>query len=108
MGALAAAGPKQWDNLPAERSAPREQDIAAIGIGSEIVMIDTSDYVLDGRVLAVVCRWNGEIALEYPKSADGRFWAGARSAYHPVTPSVASRVSEAHGCVVLGRVISRN
>lgn len=84
------------------RGKPKHaDDVAAYAIDGKIVLADTSDYKLDGSVLAVVSRWDGSIGLEYPMTADGRFWAGERSGFHgeagPTTRTV--------GCVILGRVI---
>ena len=105
MGALALA-PVDWVDEVTRKGEPREQDIAAMAVDGEIVMIDTSDYKLDGSVLAVVCRWDGSIGIEYPKTADGRFWAGERSGMHPVKPPPGV-VGKSLGCVILGRIISR-
>lgn len=102
MGALAID-----NNLPLRRSRDREyaeqpQNAAALVIDGQIVMIDTNDYKLTGEDLAAVCRWDGSIGLEYPKTADGRFWAGERSGFHGVAgPTMVRTV----GCVILGRVI---
>lgn len=65
MGALAFKDRGSVASVAAPRQTP-DDDIAAMVIGGEIVMIDTSDFSVDGTSLCAVILWDGSIALQFP------------------------------------------
>lgn len=99
MGALAT----KQRAVAIPRQKPKHiDDVAAYSIDGEVVLVDKTDYKLDGSALAVVFRWDGSVALEYPKTADGRFWAGERSGFYG---EAGQKMIRTVGCVIVGRVI---
>lgn len=99
MGALAT---KQRSLAAPRPNTKNTDDFAAYSIDGEVVVVDKSDYKLDGSALAVVFRWDGSVGLEYPKTADGRFWAGERSGFYG---EAGTKMIRTVGCVIVGRVI---
>lgn len=91
------------------RRDPDEDAIAAMTLGGRVVLFDTSDYMLDGTVLAVVTRHDGSIGLEYAKKAHDRSpgYLGHRVGFYPVKPKDPRTVREMHACTIIGRVISQ-
>ena len=89
-------------HAPPRHKPKHIDDVAAYSIDGEVVLVDRSDYKLDGSVLAVVFRWGGSVGLEYAKTADGRFWAGERSGFYG---EAGQKMIRTVGCVIVGRVI---
>lgn len=102
MGALAL---KQSYVAPSSAKT-HDDDIAAMVIGGEIVMIDTADFSVDGTSLCAVILWDGSIDLQYPKLAHERSYLGKRTGFFGKGERAANGSVHLYGCTILGKVVS--
>lgn len=85
----------------------REKDVAALYVDGRICMVDTADFILDGKTEAVVLRHDGSIGIEKPKRISGRYTAGERQGFYNFNHDVGWAVFVAQSCIILGRLIRR-
>lgn len=87
--------------VPVTEEATREDDIAAMVVNGQLVMIDTSDFAVDGRQAVVVVEHDGTFSIQNAKLANERSYLGRRTGFYAQAGGVLK------GCLILGKVISR-